>query len=209
MGQIIDKAIINTAKNLANSLDNVTDIALPQDISDIVKLHAKIAAGLAVIPIPGGDTIAAAGNIWTMYVRMNDKLGLKLSSSAIKTIASGVAGNLGAGVAGYLAGGMVAKFLPGLGSIAGAVIDAAVLYSLTLTSAYVYMKALIALAEHDGKDFSDIDIETHLSDAINNILSEDKDDINVVMKDARKSFKKEDMKDAVKLAKEAREEDKA
>jgi len=208
MGQVIDHTILDTAKTLVFKLDDASDTALPQAISDVVKLHAKIAAGLAVIPLPGGDMIAAAANIWGMYARINDKLGIKFTDAKLKTIASGIIANLAQVFIGRAIMGTIVKFFPGLGTVAGAAIDAVMLYSLTVTSAYIYMKALIALAEIDGKNFSGVDTETHFNDVMNSILHDDKDDIRVVMDDAKTSFKKEDMSDAADLAKKAKEEGK-
>ena len=205
MGRIVDHTIIDTAKMLALKLDDASDAALPQAISDVVKLHAKIAAGLAIIPLPGGDLLASAANVWGMYARINDKLGIKFTDAKLKTIASGLIANLSQIYIGRAILGTILKFVPGFGSAAGAAIDAVMLYSVTITSAYIYMKALIAMAEYEGKDFSDVDTETHFSSIINSILKNDSADIRVVMNDAKTSFKKEDMHSAENLAKEARE----
>ena len=61
----------------------------------------------------------------------------------MKSIASGVATNLASGLA--MAGVASAlKFIPGIGSIGGAVLMSASMYGLTLTSGYIYLKALCA-----------------------------------------------------------------
>ena len=202
----VDNIIIKVAAKLAFKLDKASDKTLPQDISDVVKLHAKIAAGLAVIPLPGGDFIAAVANIWTMYVRINNKLGIKFSDDKLKTIASGVAANLAQVFLGRAAIGAIVKIFPGIGTLAGAVIDGVMLYTLTITSAYIYMKALVAMAEFEGRDFSNVDKETHVADFINHIMDDDSADIKDVMKDAKQSYKKEDMSDAAELAKQATKE---
>lgn len=134
-------------------MDKGADAALPREISEVVKTHAKIAVGSAAsAAIPGvGSTLAvtaSAAAIWSMYVRINSKLGLKLSENAIKTIASGAATNL----AGYIvmSGAMsaVASFFPGIGSGAAILVMSASMYAITLTSGFVYLKALIALTKN-------------------------------------------------------------
>lgn len=210
MGSLLSKnAILKAAVDVCKEMDDMADTALPNEIADIVKLHSKIAVGLAIIPLPGGDLAGEVANVWGMYLRINKKLGLKLSETKLKTVAAGVAANVANSVALTLGFGVLAKFLPGPGTVAGAAVEAATFYGITITSAYVYMKALIAMSKAEGKDFSGINIETDLSSAIDNIFKDDKSEIKDVMKNAKKDYKKEDMSDAVRLAKEAREQGKA
>ncbi|MBQ0015966.1 MAG: hypothetical protein KBT04_03155 [Bacteroidales bacterium] len=99
--------LLHTAIELVEVLNKSADKMLPKEISDVVKLHSGIAVGSAWIPIPGVDMAAGAGNIWTMYVRINNKIGLSVKDNILKTIASGVLTNL----AGYLAVSGVASAL--------------------------------------------------------------------------------------------------
>ena len=81
-----------------------------------------------------------------MYGRINNKLGLRVGDNILKTVSSGVATNL----ASYAAMSGVAsalKFIPGIGTIGGALILSASLYAITLCSGYVYLQALTALAK--------------------------------------------------------------
>ena len=86
--------MLHAAYELVQSLDKMTDDSLPQEIADVVKLHAKLAVGSAWVPVPGADVAAGAVNIWSMYLRINGKIGMKLGESILKTIASAVATNL-------------------------------------------------------------------------------------------------------------------
>ena len=97
-------------------MDKAADETLPAEIANVVKLHSKIAVGSAWIPIPGADMAAGTANIWGMYARVNNKLGLPFGENVMKSIGSGVATNL----ASYLALNGVAsalKFIPGVGSV--------------------------------------------------------------------------------------------
>ena len=106
--------LLHIAVKLVEAMDKGAEESLPQEIADVVKLHAKLAVGSAWIPVPGADVAAGAANIWTMYLRINNKLGMKLGESVLKTIASAVATNL-AGYAAVLAVGGFMKFIPGIG----------------------------------------------------------------------------------------------
>ena len=121
---MIDEHLLKESTHLVELLDKQADAMLPKDIADVVKLHSKLAVGSAWIPVPGADVAAGAATIWTMYTRINSKLGVSLKENILKTIASGVATNLAsyaamAGVASAL------KFIPGIGSIGGAVLMSA------------------------------------------------------------------------------------
>lgn len=97
--------LLTTMRHLDRSVDSCT----PQEIADIIKFHSKgaAAAGVAAGWVPGAGgaaaTVISAGFIWTMYGRINSKIGLTFSKSILKTLASGIATNL----AGYLVGSLV------------------------------------------------------------------------------------------------------
>lgn len=165
-------------------MDKAADESLPTEIANVVKLHSKIAVGSAWIPIPGADMAAGAANIWGMYARVNNKLGLPFGENVMKSIGSGVATNL----ASYLALSGVAsalKFIPGVGSVGGAMLMSASLYGVTLASGWVYLQALCALAEKKGSSFNVSDI----SNAVNIVLH-DKSTIQDFINAAKKAYKK-------------------
>jgi len=165
-------------------MDKTADSNLPKEIADVVKLHSKLAVGSAWIPVPGADVAAGAANIWGMYVRINSKLGIPFGENVMKSNGSGVATNL----ASYLAMSGVAsalKFIPGIGSIGGAVLMSASLYAVTLCSGWIYLQALCALAERKGSSFSASDI----SEAVSDMLKE-KSVIKDFIEDAKKTYKK-------------------
>ena len=177
--------LLHTAYELVEALDKTTDSALPQEIADVVKLHAKLAVGSAWIPVPGADVAAGAANIWSMYLRINSKIGMKLGESVLKTIASAVATNLASYAAVLAVGGML-KFIPGIGTIGGAVVMSAALYAVTLASGYVYLKALTALVRK-GQVIND----QNLKDSVNSFMKDNKSDIQNFIKAAKKEYKQE------------------
>lgn len=176
--------LIHAAYELVEALDKMADDTLPKDIADVVKLHAKLAVGSAWIPVPGADVAAGAANIWSMYLRINNKIGMKLGESILKTIASAVATNL-ASYAAVLAIGGALKFIPGIGSLGGAAIMSGALYAVTLASGYVYLKALTALINRGGIVDGN-NLKNTVEDYMKNNRSEIKDFINAAKKDYKK-----------------------
>ena len=178
--------LYHAAHELVESLDKMTEEALPQEIANVVKLHAKLAVGSAWIPIPGADVAAGAANIWTMYLRINGKIGMELGESILKTIASAVATNL-AGYAAVLTVGGLLKFIPGIGTVGGAAIMSAALYAVTLASGYVYLKALTALLKREGGVVDEEKLKASVDSFMKNNSSEIKNFIN----EAKKGYKQE------------------
>lgn len=177
--------LLHAAYELVGVMDKATDDALPIEIADVVKLHAKLAVGSALIPVPGASTVAGAANIWTMYLRINGKIGMKFGESILKTIASAVATNLASYVA-VLTMGEALKFIPGIGSIGGAVVMSAALYAVTLTSGYVYLKALTALLKRGGTVN-----DANLKSTVDTFLKDHKTEIKNFMNEAKTSYKKD------------------
>jgi uncharacterized protein (DUF697 family) len=180
----IDGKLLKSSVKLVKLMDKAADETLPRAIADVVKFHSKLAVGSAWIPVPGADVAAGAATIWGMYVRINNKLGIPFGENAMKSIGSGVATNL----AGYAVMSGVAsalKFIPGIGTIGGAVLMSATLYALTLASGWIYLNALSALAEKKGTAFSTSDI----SKAVNDMLK-DKSTIKEFIAEAKKTYRK-------------------
>lgn len=55
--------LVKTAYDLVQLLDKAADDTLPEEIADVVKLHAKLAVGSAWIPVPGADVAAGAATM--------------------------------------------------------------------------------------------------------------------------------------------------
>lgn len=170
---------------LVKAMDKMSDESLPKEISDVVKLHAKLAVGSSLIPVPGADIAAGAANIWTMYLRINSKIGMKIGENILKTIASAVLTNL-AGYVAVLSVGSAMKFIPGLGTLGSIAIMSGALYAVTLASGYVYLKALTAMV----KNGYNID-EQKLKESVNNYMNSNSSEIKDFINAAKKDYKKE------------------
>ena len=145
--------MLGAAKHLVAVLDKTADKMLPKEIADIVKFHSKGAgvAGLAAGWAPGvGSALAvatAAGFVWTMYGRINAKLDVPIGKNILKSLASALCTNLAASMAATFVGSTLASFLPGIGSVAAAGINGAMVFALTWVSGLVYLKLLATLAK--------------------------------------------------------------
>ena len=175
--------LYEAAVALVTVLDKTAEQLLPQGIVDVVKLHSKLAVGSALIPVPGADVAAGAANIWTMYGRVNSKVGISIKGNVLKTVSSGVVTNLASYMA--MAGlGSAIKVIPGIGTVTGTALMSASLYAVTLASGYIYVKALTLLA---NKGNGSIDI-TQIDAAVKEILGS-KEVIKNFIKAAKSDFK--------------------
>jgi uncharacterized protein (DUF697 family) len=187
--------ILHAAKELVETLNKAVDDNLPAEIADIVKTHSAGAAAASVAAgwIPGAGGVAAAGIcaafVWTMYGRINAKIGLPLTENIVKSLATGVATNLAAGFVGALVLGTVLSIFPGIGSLAAATIAGGTGYALTLASGYVYLKLLTKLFL-SGVDPTKMD-ERSMKEAASNVAASEnmKDVISSAKADYKPSSK--------------------
>ncbi|MBO9501277.1 hypothetical protein [Brevundimonas sp. A19_0] len=183
-----EKALLSAAVRLALAVNKATDENLPESVANIVKLHSGIAVGTALVPVPGVNIVAGAGNIWTMYLRLNDEVGVPFSQNVIKSLAVGVLTNIGGAAIGVLLVGTALRFIPGIGSIGGAALTAGVSYAITLASGIVYMNALAKIVEmqNGGRSVSAEDLKAALDEELSQ-----KDIIKDILKQARDSYKRD------------------
>lgn len=186
-----DHHILHAAEQLVHALNKAVDENLPAEIAEIVKTHSAgaAAAGVAAGWIPGAGGLAAAavcaGFVWTMYGRINSRIGLPLSDNIVKSLATGVATNLATGFVGALVLGTVFSFIPGLGSIGAAAIAGGTGYALTLAAGYVYLKLLTKLFL-SGKDPTKMDEDSLKEAARSTAASEN---IKDVISSAKSAYK--------------------
>lgn len=154
-------------------INDAAKYVLPEDIEKIVRKHAAIAVATAFIPVGGLDLVAATANVWTMYVRINNALGVKFSDNKMKSIGSAVVSNLVQNL-GVAAVAMALKWNP-ISYIASVAVLTGALYGLTITSGWVYLKALTNMALNDG------DIDRSIKETL-----KDKASISQVYKDNKK-----------------------
>lgn len=177
--------ILRVAVKLCEALNQHVDDNLPKKLATIVKTHSVLAVGSAAIPIPGADLTAAATNIWAMYLRINKELNLSFSKNAMKTLAAGVATNLGAYAAGTVIFGSLIKIIPVMGTVGGTVVMGATIYSMTVVSSIVYMKALTKLLNlNPDADFSIDDLQYATDEAL-----EDKSTLKAALKKAKTQYR--------------------
>ena len=170
----MSKFIKNAAIELAKAKDLAgVGLYLADETDKIVTQHALIAVGSAWIPIPGADIAAMTANVWTMYVRINNALGVKFSDNKMKSIGSAVVSNLVQNL-GVAAVAMALKWNP-ISYIASVAVLTGALYGLTITAGWVYLKALTNMALNDG------DIDRSIKETL-----KDKASISQVYKDNKK-----------------------
>jgi uncharacterized protein (DUF697 family) len=161
--------LAHAAIKLAEAVHKAADEHLPEKLSGIVKLHAGVAVGAALIPVPGADVAAAAANIWTMYVRINRELDLPFGENVIKSVGAGVATNIGGSVATSLVLGSALKLFPGIGTVPGIAIVGATVYGVTIVAGIVYMNAIAALLKNkSAADITEADLKAATSAEMKN-----------------------------------------
>lgn len=183
--------ILHAAEKLVHVLNKAVDDNLPEEIADIVKTHSAgaAAAGVAAGWVPGaGGLVAAgicAGFIWTMYGRINSKIGLPLTENIVKSLGTGIATNLAA----YFIGGLIVQtilsVLPGIGSVGAAALAGGTCYGLTMASGFVYLKLLTTLFL-GGKDPTTMDADS-LTRAAHDVVANE--NIRQVISDSKSSYK--------------------
>lgn len=176
-----------------HSIDNtVANAVLPKEIADIVKNHAKVGAGAGLASgwVPGAGAVAltavAVGSIWSMYLRINNKIGLSFSENLLKTLASGIATNLAGYFATMIAINAVASFIPIAGTAVAAALAAGIVYAMTLVSGVIYLKIITGIfrAKKDPNKMSAEDLKDMADDIIEN------EDMEEILKQAKNSYKK-------------------
>ena len=152
------------------------DKTMSQDLAEIVKTHAlgAAASGIGVAWLPGvgsGAALAAmAGFIWTMYFRINYRLGLKFSKVAMKSLASAVLSNLMQGAVSVVGSVALATVLSltGIGNAASSLIMAALDCSVVMVGGILYLKLLNGLmgAGTDPSEMTPREIEIKMDDVM-------------------------------------------
>ncbi len=183
--------IVHLAHKLVEAANKSVEKNLPEEIAEIVKTHSAGAAAACVVAgwLPGAGGLAAAGVcagfVWTMYGRINSRIGLPLADNIVKSLATGVATNLATGFIGAIVLQTALSLIPGLGSLGAATLAGGTGYGLTLASGYVYLKLLTNLFL-SGKDPRVMD-ETSLKEAAKNVT--ENENIKQVIKDAKAEYK--------------------
>ena len=188
---MIETLLGKAAYALCTALHKSGPAVLGREIASIVEKHAigAAAAGLGAAWIPGvGGTaavVASAGFIWSMYYRINSKIGVPFSKNIVKSVATAICTNLAATAISSIVVSSLLAFVPGLGTLPGTLIMTAVSFSLVWSSGLVYLKVLTRFAEAnvDLNSVSEEDLKAMAQDVLS------KEDIKGMMKQAKKQFK--------------------
>ncbi len=170
---------------------NVIDEQAAADIAKIINVHAlgAAASGAATAWIPGaGASVATAGAIgfiWTMYVRVSERLGIKLSKKKLKFLGSAILSNLAASGGSLLAASAV-SMIPGIGSVAAVVLVAGANYALLTVAGILYINLMSSLFT-EGTDVSSMSDE-ELKERMRNVM--EKQNVKKMMKEAQGEYVK-------------------
>lgn len=169
------------------------DTTLSQDLAEIVKTHAlgAAASGVGVAWLPGVGSTAAltamVAFIWSMYFRINYRLGLKFSKVAVKSLAAAVLSNL-TQFAATVAGTVVLSTmlsLTGIGGMASSLIMASLDYAVVMVGGILYLKLLngVMRAGKNPNDMSPKEIEIDMENVMKG------ENIDALLKAESRSYK--------------------
>lgn len=130
------------------------------EIIEVIQEFAIFSAASALVgnlvPEAGGliTAIAQTALVWTLYVKINNIIGLEMSDNTAKFIGSAILTNLslnaGSLLLGY-AGAVAASFVPLFGQFTAAAIEATLGYTLIYVSAVLYLIFLTKVFQARGK----------------------------------------------------------
>jgi uncharacterized protein (DUF697 family) len=160
------------------------------EISQIVMNHslsASIAAMGSAWATGAGPTLAttlSTGFAFSMFYRLNEKFGIKLSKAETKKVANSILHAVVPTIAAPFISATVLSFIPILGNAASILIMSGVCYSATFTAGVIYLKALSEMSKKDGKakDYSADELEKAAVVIIREI------DLDAIVQEAQKIY---------------------
>lgn len=172
----------DTLKNEAGQIAHKKNLDIhDSEIMSIVNTHCGIAAAAALTPIPGAAMVATVANIWTMYSRINKKVGITIDEGKGKIIAKTIAGGLAANFCTAFVAGEALKFIPVFGSISGAAVTVAAAVFITRASAFLYMKVINIVTSDMSKD--------NLDRIVKQTIEENKDELKEMYEKEKRNQK--------------------
>lgn len=139
-------------------------VALLQKVNRAHKLvaaAATAAATAAAVPVPFSHALAIVPIQITMLAGISACFGLDVSKGFLGTVIGGTFSSLAGTLGGRATMGSLLKFFPGIGSVAGGIVSAAVATALTVAFGEAYIGTLQALLNDDpdrqlsGKEVAD------------------------------------------------------
>ncbi|GAA7425289.1 hypothetical protein MM0353_08150 [Helicobacter pylori] len=143
------KCLSDARKNKQNhflSIQKANIRARKQAMIDESKTIIHVASGAAgaagLIPIPFSDALAIAPIQAGMIYKMNDAFGMDLDKSVGASLVAGLLSVTAVAQVGRTLVNGLLKFIPGVGSVVGAVISGATAVAITEGIGFAYLKAL-------------------------------------------------------------------
>ncbi len=143
------KCLIEAKKNKQNHfllIQKANIQARKQAMIDDSKIFISVASGSAgkagLSPIPFSDALAIAPIQAGMIYKMNDAFGMDLENSVAASLITGLLGVTAIGQIAKIVVSNLIKFIPGAGSVVGAVISGATAVVITEGIGFAYLKAL-------------------------------------------------------------------
>lgn len=132
----------------ALSLKNKKSLSIKRDEANTaITIAVAAAGGIALAPIPFSDAIGLVPVQVGMILGISNIFGMNVTKDSLMPILGGLLGSGMATVAGRLFVGSILKFIPGIGSIAGGAIGAAVAGELTRRLGVTYTDILVEIVE--------------------------------------------------------------
>ncbi|GAA9740923.1 hypothetical protein VN0138_09950 [Helicobacter pylori] len=108
----------------------------------IIHVASGAAGGVGLIPIPFSDALAIAPIQAGMIYKMNDAFGVKMEESVATSLITGLLGVTAVAQVGRTLVNGLLKFIPGVGSVVGAVISGTTAAIITKGIGFAYLKVL-------------------------------------------------------------------
>lgn len=127
----------------------------------IIAAAALSSAGIAAVPIPFSDAVGIIPIQVSMLAGISLAFGLTVNQGFLGTLVAGTLTAVAGSMAGRAAVGALLKFIPGIGSVAGAALSATVAATITTTFGEGYAATLYTMLKDDpDRDLKAEDIAT-------------------------------------------------
>lgn len=157
-------------------------------------MACSVAAAIAGVGsgwLPGAGALIATtawvASIWTMYVRVNIVLGIKIKDNILKSLASAFLTNIIASAGSlilYFIAAFAISFIPGFGTLGAVTIDGFIGFVTVYASGLLYIRLLTKVMKGKGNmDLSDVDIKTMVKETTK------ESNVKDVLKEGKQMFK--------------------
>ncbi len=116
--------------------------AMIDESKTIIHVASGAAGEIGLIPIPFSDALAIAPIQAGMIYKMNDAFGVKMKDSVAASLITGLLAVTAIGQTAKTIVANLIKFIPGVGSVVGAVISGATAVVITEGIGFAYLKVL-------------------------------------------------------------------